>query len=214
MRSSTRVATMAEAIFPRQSLLRDAALVVGFALLTRIGALITIPLPFAPVPITGQTFAVLVAGAMLGSRRGALSQLTYLIIGITGIPYWFALDPRLPSGIARLLGPTGFYLLSFPIAAFVVGWLAERGWDRRVWTTAAAMLIGSIVIHAIGLSWYIQFFRPTMVTGVAAQLLPYDPTGGLLAVMVYPYIPGDLFKLVLAAVALPSGWAMLKWTRR
>ncbi len=141
--------TLMDAVFPKKGLLRDAALIVGFSCLTALLAQISFWI--GPVPITGQTLAVLLAGALLGSCRGALSQLSYLAIGATAIPYWFALGG--PPGIARLLGPTGGYLIGFVAAAFVVGWLAERGWDRRLWTAVLAMVIGNITIYIFGLPW-------------------------------------------------------------
>jgi biotin transporter BioY len=144
------------------------------------------------VPITGQTFAVLVTGALLGSRRGALSQLSYLAIGATGIPFWFALGG--PPGIARLVGPTGGYLIGFVAVAFVVGWLAERGWDRRVWTAALAMLAGESVLYVFGLLWLVHFV----------------PVDKVLQVGLYPFVIGDLVKLAAAALILPSGWLLLR----
>mgnify|MGYP005856299119 CR=1 FL=1 len=178
--------TLVDAIVPRRGLLWDVALVLGFACLTALCAQISFWI--GPVPISGQTFAVLLCGALLGSKRGALSQLSYLTIGATGIPFWFALGGT--PGIARLIGPTGGYLFGFVIAAFVVGWLAERGWDRHVWSAIVAMFAGSIVIYLVGLSW----------------LSFYIPKDKLLQAGLYPFVIGDLVKIVLAAVLLPSGW--------
>jgi len=174
----------------RTGLLWDVVLVAGFACFT--AAFAQISFWVGPVPITGQTFAVLLAGALLGSRRGALSQLTYLAVGATGIPYWFALGG--PPGIARLVGPTGGYLIGFAAAAFVVGWLAERGWDRRVWMAIPAMLGGSIVIYIFGLSWLSHFV----------------PGDAVLQAGLYPFVIGDLIKVVAAALILPSGWMLLR----
>jgi len=174
----------------RTGLLWDAVLVIGFACLT--AAFAQISFWIGPVPITGQTFAVLLAGALLGSRRGALSQLSYLAVGATGIPYWFALGG--PPGIARLVGPTGGYLIGFVAAAFLVGWLAERGWDRRVWTVVPAMLGGSVVYYIFGLSWLAHFVSE----------------GTLLQTGLYPFIAGDLIKVAAAALILPSGWLLLR----
>jgi biotin transporter BioY len=174
----------------RRGLLWDAVLVVGFACLT--AAFAQISFWIGPVPITGQTFAVLLAGALLGSRRGALSQLSYLAIGATGIPYWFALGG--PPGIARLIGPTGGYLFGFVAVAFVVGLLAERGWDRRIWTAALAMLAGEAVLYVFGLSWLAQFV----------------PGEAVLQTGLYPFIIGDVIKVIAAALILPSGWLLLR----
>ncbi|MBE0415783.1 MAG: biotin transporter BioY [Dehalococcoidia bacterium] len=183
--------TMMDAIFPRATLARDALLILGFCAVTALCAQIAFYI--GPVPITGQTFAVLLAGALLGSKRGAISQLTYLGVGAMGAPVFAGWH----GGPAVLLGPTGGYLIGFVAAAFVVGFLAERGWDRRFWSMALAMLIGNIVIYAFGLPW------------LAFWLDRFATESSVLSVGLYPFIPGDLFKLVLAAVALPSGWAMV-----
>src|SRR4030042_351742 len=190
MKTSTARLTFMDVAISRTGLLWDVVLVAGFACFT--AAFAQISFWIGPVPVTGQTFAVLLSGALLGSRRGALSQLTYLAIGATGIPYWFALGG--PPGIARLVGPTGGYLVGFVAAAFVVGWLAERGWDRRVWMAIPAMLGGSIVIYIFGLSWLSHFV----------------PGDAVLQAGVYPFFIGDLIKVVAAALILPSGWMLLR----
>jgi len=190
MKTSTARLTFMDVAISRTGLLWDVVLVAGFACFT--AAFAQISFWIGPVPITGQTFAVLLAGALLGSRRGALSQLTYLAVGATGIPYWFALGG--PPGIARLVGPTGGYLIGFAAAAFVVGWLAERGWDRRVWMAIPAMLGGSIVIYIFGLSWLSHFV----------------PGDAVLQAGLYPFVIGDLIKVVAAALILPSGWMLLR----
>ena len=196
MKVSTARLTFMDVAISRTGLLWDVVLVVGFACLT--AAFAQISFWIGPVPVTGQTFAVLLAGALLGSRRGALSQLSYLAIGATGIPHWFALGG--PVGIARLIGPTGGYLIGFVAVAFVVGWLAERGWDRRIWTAALAMLAGEIVLFVFGLSWLAHFV----------------PGDTVLQAGLYPFIIGDLIKVVAAALILPSGWLLLRrfkgWT--
>ena len=190
MKTTTARLTLIDAAISRTGLLWDAALILGFACLT--AAFAQISFWIGPVPITGQTFAVLVAGALLGSRRGALSQLSYLAIGATGIPYWFALGG--PPGIARLVGPTGGYLVGFVAVAFVVGWLCERGWDRRVWTAVPAMLAGETVLYLFGLLWLLHFVSADEV----------------LAIGLYPFIIGDLIKVAAAALILPCGWLVLR----
>jgi biotin transporter BioY len=190
MKTSTARITFMDVAISRAGLIWDAVLVVGFACLT--AALAQISFWIGPVPITGQTFAVLVTGALLGSRRGALSQLSYLAIGATGIPFWFALGGS--PGIARLVGPTGGYLIGFVAVAFVVGWLAERGCDRRVWTAALAMLAGESVLYVFGLLWLVHFV----------------PVDKVLQVGLYPFVIGDLVKLAAAALILPSGWLLLR----
>ncbi len=190
MKTSTARLTFMDVAISRTGILWDVVLVAGFACLT--AAFAQISFWIGPVPVTGQTFAVLLAGALLGSRRGALSQLTYLAVGADGIPYWFALGG--PPGIARLVGPTGGYLIGFVAVAFVVGWLAERGWDRRVGTAALAMLAGEIVLYIFGLSWLAHF-----VSG-----------GAVLQAGLYPFVIGDLIKVAAAALILPSGWLLLR----
>ena len=190
MKTSAARLTFMDVAISRKGLLWDAVLVVGFACLT--AAFAQISFWIGPVPITGQTFAVLLTGAFLGSRRGALSQLSYLAIGATGIPYWFALGG--PPGIARLVGPTGGYLIGFVAVAFLVGWLAERGWDRRIWTAVLAMLAGEAVLYVFGLSWLTRFV----------------PGDKVLQTGLYPFIIGDLIKVTAAALILPSGWLLLR----
>lgn len=179
--------TICDAVSPSRSWAREVGLVLGFAGLTAAAAQLTIPL--WPVPITGQTFAVLLAGAVLGSRRGALSQLAYLTAGSAGLPTFAGGRSGLP------IGPTGGYLIGFIAVAFVVGLLAERGWDRKAWTAACAMAIGNGVLYLFGLPWLALF------TGESA--------GKVLALGLYPFIVGDLLKLALAAGLLPSGWRAL-----
>jgi len=187
--STTRL-TLVDVVVPKAGFFVDAALVVGFACFTAMCAQISFWV--GAVPVTGQTLAVLLSGALLGSRRGALSQLSYLAVGATGVPYWFALGG--PIGIARLVGPTGGYLLAFVLAAFAIGWLVERGWDRRVWKATLAMLTGNIVIYTVGLIWLANFV----------------PEGNVLKVGLYPFIAGDLLKMAAAALFLPSGWWLLR----
>lgn len=186
MKTEARALTFMDAVLPR-GLARDVALVVGFSVLTAICARIVIPL--WPVPITAQTLAVLLAGALLGSRLGALSQLTYIAQGAMGLPVFYGGK----VGIVHLLGPTGGYLFGFVAAAFVVGWLVERGWDRRFWSTALAMILGSAAMYALALSWLARFV----------------PAQALLGAGLYPFIPGDLIKIVVASLALPSAWSLL-----
>ena len=190
------VATVADVLRPRTShyaRVYDAALVLGGSLLVTLSASIAITLPFSPVPITAQTMTVLLIGALLGSRRGAMCMATYVFQGAMGLPV-FAGGM---GGLAILAGPRGGYLLGFIAAAFVTGLLAERGWDRRVGTTLAAMLLGNIVIYVLGVPWLAVFVG-------AERALPLG---------LYPFVAGDLFKLGLAGLAPPSGWRLLG-TRR
>src|SRR5207249_6264791 len=125
-----------------------------------MAAQISIPLPFTPVPFTFQPMIVLVGAAALGARLGMTSQILYLALGIAGLPM-FAASPTLPQGAARLLGPTGGYLMAYPFAAFVAGWLAERGFDRRYLTAVIAMTCGLAVVFAGGICWLALFAQPT-----------------------------------------------------
>ena len=186
--------TLAKALRPsiahrRIAMLYDLALVTGGSVFIALAARIAIPLPFSPVPITGQTLAVLLVGALLGSRQGAISLLLYLLEGAVGLPVFAGGT----GGLVRLLGPTGGYLVGFVAAVFVTGWLAERQWDRRFRSNFLAMLVGNIVIYVFGLPWLACF--------VGADKA--------LALGLYPFIPGDLVKLVIATMALPSGWRLL-----
>jgi biotin transport system substrate-specific component len=149
-----------------------------------------VPLPFTPIPLTLQTFAVLLAGVLLGSRLGALAVAAYVLEGAAGLPFF-----SLWRGGAAylLLTPACGYLLSYPIAAFATGWLAERGWDRRYLSAAAAMLVGSFVILLGG---WLGFLR-------------FAPAAQAFALGVAPFIPGDLLKVALAAAVLPTGWALV-----
>ena len=120
--------------------------------LTAAAAQISVPLPFTDVPLTFQPMVVLLGGLALGSRLGLASQILYLALGVAGLPV-FAASVTLPPGLLRLLGPTGGYLMSYPIAAFLVGYLAERGFDRRYVTAFLAMLAGLVLIYASGALW-------------------------------------------------------------
>ena len=190
MQVRVRTITMIDSVLPR-ALARDVFLVLYFAGLTAFGAQLAFHI--GPVPVTGQTFVVLLAGALLGSKRGALSQLSYLAMGAMGAPI-FAGGL---GGPAVLVGPTAGYLVGFVPAAFVVGLLAEHGWDRRVWTMAGAMILGSFIIYAFGLTW------------LSVWLSRFSPESSVFAVGLYPFLAGDALKVALASVALPGGWALL-----
>ena len=187
--------TLAQTVWPRPAASpvavwnRDAFLVTAFSLLTALTAQLSIHLPWTPVPITGQTFGVLLTGALLGPRLGALSLLLYLAEGSAGLPFFAGGS----SGAAALVGISGGYLISYPFAAALVGWLAARGWDRKPQTMLAAMLLGSVVIYALGAGYLAHFI------GAAKAL-----TLGVL-----PFLPGDTIKALLAAGLLPAGWKML-----
>lgn len=184
-----RSLTLADVAWPRVGLDRDILLIAGASVVTALAAQVAIPIPGSPVPITGQTFAVLLSGAVLGARRALVAQLLYLAEGAIGLPVFAGAR----AGLEVLIGPTGGYLLAFPLGAAITGFLAERGWDRRFFTMLLAMLLGSVAIFAGGLAW-LSGFVP------ASRLLPT----GLL-----PFIPGDLIKSSLAALAFPALWRRL-----
>jgi len=180
------------------AVLYDILLVVVGSLVIALCAQLAIRLPFSPVPITGQTFAVLMVGALFGARRGGLSVATYIIEGVAGLPV-FASGA---SGFMWLLGPTGGYLLGFLPACCITGLLAERGWDRKVGTTIIAMVLGNIAIYVLGVSWLCCL----------AQSGRLQIGNSILAVGLYPFIIGDLLKIAVASVLLPSGWRLLKYS--
>ncbi len=193
MNTYAKAETLSGAFLAPLDWARSVALVVAFSLLTALAAQVVIPLPFTPVPLTGQTFAVLLTGALLGSRLGALAMIAYLFEGAVGLPFFRGGTSGAQHFI--MLSPTTGYLLAFPLAAFVTGWLAERGWDRRFITAAAAMALGSFVILAGGWAWLALFFK----TGAEA-----------FSAGVAPFLLGDIVKIALAAAALPAGWALVR----
>jgi len=172
------------------------AAVLFVTVVTIVAAQISIPLPFTPVPFTLQPMVVLLGGAALGARLGASAQILYLAFGLAGLPV-FAASPVLPQGFARLLGPTGGYLMSYPIAAFVAGYLAERKFDRRYLTSVVAMGAGLAIVFAFGVAW-IAWGAPHAGLSVAFA-------SGL-----YPFLPADVFKVFLAATVLPAAWKFLR----
>ena len=187
--------TLADALCPRwkgshAAVIRDATLVSGGSILVALCSQIAVPLPFSPVPVTGQTLAVLLVGVLLGGRRGALSLALYVAEGAIGLPVFAGGG----AGLARLLGPTGGYLMGFVVGAWLVGSLAERGWDRRVHTTALAMLLGTVAIYVVGLS------RLAWFVGI----------GRVLYLGLYPFVLGDVLKMVLAMLTVPAGWELLR----
>ncbi len=191
--------TVADLVRPAERRLAwfyDAALIAGGSLVIALCAQIAIGYP---VPITGQTFAVLMVAALLGSRRGVLCILAYLAEGLLGLPVF----AQGKAGVAAFLGPTGGYLVGFVLAAWIVGALSERTWDRRVLGTVAAMVLGNLAIYACGLAWLLCL----------AHVFAKPLGGGLLAVGLYPFLAGDVLKIALAAILLPSGWKIIRHFR-
>jgi biotin transport system substrate-specific component len=184
-------ATLRLAIFPRSSALTDALLVVAGAGFVAIAAQIEIHLGFTPVPITAQTFAVLLVGTALGSVLGVASLALYVAVGMLGAPVYAGGE----GGWEWIEGATGGYLVGFVVAAGVAGVLAERQWDRRISTAVTAMLTGNVLIYLFGLPWLAH------VVGYG-----WEETfeNGL-----YPFVVGDLVKLYLAGALLPAAWRLL-----
>jgi len=157
-----------------------------------------IQVPFYPVPMTMQTLVVLVIGMAFGWRLGGATILLYLAEGAVGLPV-FAGTPERGIGLAYMMGPTGGYLVGFFFSAVVVGWLAERGWDRRVIPTLAAMVAGTAIIFALGVLWlgaFIGWDQPVLDLGLI------------------PFLPGAAFKIALAAAVLPAIWHLVDRSRR
>lgn len=193
--SAPAPSTLADALVPR-SLVRDAALVGGFVVLTAAAAQVSIQLPWTPVPITGQTFAVLATGTVLGWKRGALTQLLYLLVGAVGVPVYAGGA----SGWKVVSGATGGYLVGFVLAAALVGALCERKQDRHLLTSIPAMLAGSALVYGIGLPWLAAVLG---VSGVKAIEL------GLV-----PFLVGDVVKMALAGGLAPLAWGAVRRRER
>ena len=192
----------ARAAADRAALPVQAVSVVFFAAVTAAAAQFSVHLPFTQVPVTLQPIVVLVGGLVLGSRLGVYSQCLYLAAGIAGLPV-FAASATLPPGVFRLLGPTGGYLMAYPLAAFVVGLCAERGLDRRWPTSVVAMLTGLAVIYLGGTLWLAFFARlggASAATGLAAAV----------ATGIAPFAIADVLKVAVAAGVAPGLWRLIK----
>ena len=189
--------TIAGAVLPRTRAV-TVTLMIGFALLTALAAQITIPIPGTPVPITGQTFAVLLAGAALGPWAGAGSQAIYWSLGALGLPFYSDAS----GGWEAATGATAGYLIGFIVAAWVVGALAVRGQDRNVWSAIPAFLAGNAVIYLFGVPWLL------------ASVEAFTTVGDALAAGFTPFVIGDLVKIVLAGLLLPLAWKLVDITKR
>ena len=182
---SVRRPVLADRVFPR-SLALDAVLVLAGAALVTILAQVVVPLQ--PVPITGQTLAVLLVGSTLGAVRGALSMVLYAVVGLVGLPVFS--DGT--HGVGVVFGATGGYIVGFILSAALVGWLAERQWDRKILKALATFAAGSLAVFAIGLPWL-------------AVVLHLDLQQTLVAGF-YPFLIGGVIKAVIAALLLPAAW--------
>jgi biotin transport system substrate-specific component len=179
-----------------RSRVRDVVAIVGFALFTALAAQITIPLGFTPVPITGQTFAVLLAGGVLGANRGALSMGLYVALGAIGLPFY----AEATGGWTAATGATAGYLVGFVVAGFVVGKMAEHGQDRKLSTSLPAFLAGSLIIYGFGAGWLAYDLGLPLTAGAG------EPSA--VSFGVAPFLVGDVLKALLAGAILPAAWIL------
>ncbi len=183
---------LADALAPHRTLLRDALLVSAGAVVVAALAQLTIPLPL--VPITGQTLGVILVGAALGSRRGALSLLSYAAVGLAGAPVF----AEFSGGPASILSPSFGFIIGFIPAAFVAGWFAERAWDRRPVLAMVGFVAASVVPFLVGVPYLAMILNAVMGAGAGV--------GDVLAAGLWPFIPGGIVKAALAAVLIPAAW--------
>lgn len=189
---TTLAPTLSKRIFPSTAeWIRSLYLIVLGSLLIAALAQIEIILPFTPVPFTGQTFGVLLIGAALGSKRGAAAMILYIAEGAMGLPFFAGGG----SGLSILTGATAGYLAGFVGAAYVVGWLAERGLERSVHTSIISFLVGTVIIYVFGVAWL------SIVLGSFSKAITLG---------IVPFLAGDAIKLVAATLALPAAWKLIK----
>jgi biotin transport system substrate-specific component len=169
------------------ALLRDTALVVGSAALVGLLAQVSVHLSFTPVPITGQTLAVLLTSSTLGWRRGTAAMLLYALVGLAGVP-WFA------AGASGYVGASCGYIIGFILCAAACGWLAEHRADRKLIGSIPAMFIGEIVMYTTGVIWLAVDLHVGAAKAISLGLTPF--------------ILGDLIKAGIAALVLPSAWKL------
>ena len=174
----------------------DIALVVGAAIFVGLLAQVNIHLGFTPVPITGQTLGVLLAGSALGWRRGSIAMALYVVAGIIGVP-WYSGHAH---GWTAATGATGGYLLGFIAAAAVCGLLAQQGNDRKVVPAMGSMVVGNIVIYAFGVTWLAHYLHVSLSKAITLGATPF--------------LLGDFIKIVIAALILPASWKLIDWTRK
>lgn len=170
----------------------DGALVLGAALFTALLAQVALSVPGSPVPVTGQTLAVVLTAAALGPLRGLAGQLAYLLLGAVGLPFY----AKAASGFGHVLGPTGGYLVGFLPAAFLVGLAARQGFDRQPWKAVPLFIAGQLLILAVGVSWLAVAAPLNLATALQKGFLPF--------------LPGGLLKAVIAGVLVPLAW---RWAR-
>jgi biotin transport system substrate-specific component len=192
--STTQTVTLRSVVVPRSGLAADVLAVAAGVALISAAAQVSIPLPFTPVPITGQTFAVVLVGASLGALRGTASLSLYLLLGILGAPIYAHHD----HGWSVITGASGGYIVGFVLAAAVTGYLAERRWDRHFSSSISVMLTGNVIIYLVGLPWLAAVLHTNLEKTLEFGL--------------YPFVAGDVFKLYLAAMVLPVAWRLVEHT--
>lgn len=170
-----------------------------------VAACAQIQVPMWPVPVTMQTFAVVVVGMAFGARLGAATLALYVAQGAIGLPVF----ANFTAGPAVLMGPTGGYIVGFVLAAWIAGSLAERGWDRKVWTTALAMLAGNAAIYLPGLAWLTILYAGALAPHIQATGAA-GPFGAAIATGLMPFLVGDALKIALAAAAMPVAWRLVQ----
>ena len=192
-----RYTPLIKTLLPQRSVLQPVILVLLGSLFIALLAQVSIFLPFTPVPITGQTLGVALVGATLGRKLGFLTLITYLVEGASGLPVFSAGG----FGLAKFMGPTGGYLVAFPFAAALIGYLVERyGADRKFLPTLLSMLAGDIITFALGATWL----------GILLSLGGKFPgIMGVLMMGVIPFLPGSLLKASIAAAILPTTWKLI-----
>lgn len=188
---SASAITLRSALVPRTTVVVDVALVAGGAVFIALVAQLSFYLPFTPVPVSGLTFGVLVIGAALGSIRGLLATLVYVLAGVAGAPVYADAS----YGIGVLLGVTGGYLVGSVLAAALTGYLAERAWDRKVRSAVPAMLLGEVLIFVVGVGWLMVVLDVGLGAGLALGFVPF--------------LLGEVVKLVAAGVLLPGAWKLV-----
>jgi biotin transport system substrate-specific component len=191
----TTIAPLRAVFIPRTTALINTAFVLGGTVFMALMAQIAIPVPGSPVPITGQTLGVLLIGTAYGASLGLATIAIYVALGLIGAP----ILAQGAHGFARLSGPTGGYLVGMLIAAYLVGFLAERHWDVRLQTSFGQMILGEILVFAPGLIWLKIYTGATWTWTIAAGFTPF--------------IVGEIIKIGLAGFALPSVWAIVRRVR-
>ncbi len=173
---------------------RDAVLVLGGALFTALSAQVVVHLGFTPVPLTGQTFAVLSIGSALGARRAMASQFVYWLLGAIGLPFY----ANASGGWEKASGATAGYFVGFVLAAGIVGWFADNRQDRNFMTSMSAMALSMVVVYFFGAAWLAHSLNVPIATG----------STNALSLGVTPFLVGDIIKMVLAGLVGPVGWAL------